>query len=593
MIRIAHVSDLHIFDGTSPIEWSEPWHQKVIRFIEQEKGFKLEIGAHDDNRVEALRTKLVELQPHVLVCTGDISTFGDAKSLAKGARLLDEMARDIAVARGDDAATMVLAVPGNHDALQERFLMLRQHTRFGGRFLLAALESFHKDLRIIAQKQDASSSSLAPRNQPTHLGSYESEVASKLSCSPNPGEPKIFKTPWGQIRFYLFNSVNDPGWMANEGRIGAYQYNQLAHCLGKELKAEEKGELDVNVMRIALLHHHPLPIPYLADPSYERFYNAMQDGSTLCHFLNAHRFQMVLHGHQHQPYNCGLVYSGSSPLQVIAAGTATQAMATGDQASFNILEVHSPFDAELTRFLYRETGFEREAAPSVSIQFKLPMSSKFTPGTSDEQDLQNFLRPNKAAEECDHQLELLSFTSRVGTDHTYRSMRRLKGRCLKDGSVGILQTITGSPEQDWKDLKLRAYWTKQPDRTVAPKVVNEHPRQYTFYLLHEQPAKKDYEFDYTCEFEWKNAPPDDTYFDGINLYRYNNDITKLFYQIELWWDPPQRTIEKIGLRQATLSMQISREPFQDPETQRQMYRFSFELERPERVAFLIHLPKLP
>jgi predicted phosphodiesterase len=581
---IAHISDLHLYDGTDPKEWKESWQQRVIGFLEQEKGLKLEIGAHDQNRLDALKGTLLELKPDVLVCTGDLSTYGDAKSLEFGRKFLRDIANELSKSRGDSNQAQVLVVPGNHDALQERFAMLRKHANWLGRGILEALERFHKDLRVIAEKGDPSSPSRV------HLGNYLKEVAEPSRCATDPGKPFVVKTLWGQIRFYLFNSVNDPGWMANEGRIGAHQYNQLSSTLREERKQEESGEMPANIMRVALLHHHPLPIPYSPDTTYERFYNSMQDGSTLCDFLNKHRFQLALHGHEHQPYNCEVRYSANSPLHVIAAGTATQADAEGDKASFNLLRVISPFEVNLKRVLYRpDTGFDL-GGPETPLRFTPQVSSRFTPGTVDEQDFFNFLRPNELSMEADHSIELLSLTAQVGLDCVYRAAYQIKGTCLRAGSPGVVQTITGSPERQWAELKVRAFPTANPAARVGCKLLNDHPRQKTFLLQHSQPANLGHPFDYTYEFQWENAAPDKTYFDGINLYRYQAPIGNVNYQIDLSWDPPQREVEKAGLRTFTHQVDISRRELAGQQTGAK-YRFSFELENPEMIAYLIHLPK--
>jgi 3',5'-cyclic AMP phosphodiesterase CpdA len=72
----------------------------------------------------------------------------------------------------------------------------------------------------------------------------------------------------------------------------------------KQLEAQLSTlESDVfrSSIRVAIVHHHPILIPDLAEP--RRRYDAIVDGGFLMKVLRAHRFHLVLHGHKHLPYH--------------------------------------------------------------------------------------------------------------------------------------------------------------------------------------------------------------------------------------------------------------------------------------------------
>lgn len=579
MIRIAHISDLHLHHESGFQFQQETWMQTLAGFILKRYGVQIEVSAHDPDRLVALENALIRERPHILVVTGDLATYGDRPSLRLAAQTLQKWAGRLKEARGDGKETLVLCVPGNHDAFEERFRALKARSGWRGGAVLQAMEAFHRDFEAILRPLPGLQRTVAPT---PHLDQYREEVEVPLNSSADPGAPISYPTPWGLIRFFLFNSVNDPGWMANEGRIGAAQYNRLNAALATDPDT-------INVLQIALLHHHPLPIPYTPDSSLERFYNAMQDGSTLCHFLNERRFHLVLHGHQHHPYTCQVLYPGGTELHVVAAGTATQAGADAEHAGFNILDVVSPFQTLLRRFEYREDGFH-EVAAQHPLEFAPQMSSKFTARTLDEQDFRTWLRPNSDAIERDHAFELITITARAELDGTYVGEYRLRGKCLTGGAEGIRRSVTGSPEMSWDAVGIRA-WQTSDMAELTVQTLEDHLRQKTFLIKHQTYASAGDTFDYGYRFEWKNLPPTPSYFDGLNLYPYEGGVEKVTYQIDLAWKPLTRHVEEAGLRTRASTQKSSLTEVADPVSGRKYWRFSFEVTGPRAIAYLFHLPR--
>jgi len=110
---------------------------------------------------------------------------------------------------------------------------------------------------------------------------------------------------------------------AQQGAIDAQQLKLLKTQLEKidEVKLE-------SAIKICLIHHHPILIPFLAEPG--RGYDAVQYGDQLVRILRHFRFNLLLHGHKHTPHvfteDCrrafvGPHYAGDHPMLVVAGGS--------------------------------------------------------------------------------------------------------------------------------------------------------------------------------------------------------------------------------------------------------------------------------
>ncbi len=110
------------------------------------------------------------------------------------------------------------------------------------------------------------------------------------------------------------------------------------------------GELrSALALRLAVLHHHPLPLPYsiVAESltSYEPFL-VLRNAGTLLRELWKHDFDLVLHGHKHFHSFARVGYSapreeGTRSLSVLAAGSASVRHNAAGRNSLNVIEVHA------------------------------------------------------------------------------------------------------------------------------------------------------------------------------------------------------------------------------------------------------------
>ncbi len=95
--------------------------------------------------------------------------------------------------------------------------------------------------------------------------------------------------------------------------------------LEQQLKAVPTSRLKDSV-KIALLHHHPVVLPALAEAG--RGYDGVANGQMLLGILRRYGFHIVLHGHKHYPHVfsydalCAWTSESEHPLIVVAGGSA-------------------------------------------------------------------------------------------------------------------------------------------------------------------------------------------------------------------------------------------------------------------------------
>lgn len=129
------------------------------------------------------------------------------------------------------------------------------------------------------------------------------------------------------------------------GRLSDEQLNNLED----ELKSINNDEFQ-NSIKVALIHHHPVLIPSLTEA--ERGYDAVFNSGSLIRILKKHHFQLILHGHKHNPHSFTedslAAYEKQSREQIliVAGGSAGSSELPSNPActnSYNIIRIkHIP-----------------------------------------------------------------------------------------------------------------------------------------------------------------------------------------------------------------------------------------------------------
>jgi 3',5'-cyclic AMP phosphodiesterase CpdA len=279
-LRIAHISDLHFV--THP----------VLR--------RLAFGGmhgHDSVVITALQTQLRSMEVDMLFVTGDLTTWGDKRSLRDALLFVKRLARSLGL-----RAKQVQIIPGNHDVLIDYYR-----------------------------------ASLKSRNFTSICGD-----APML---------RVLKVKGVEVAVYSFDSTLRTGvwpFTSNRGQITAEAFNDFNRA-----QAQIPGGVTV---RLVQLHHHPLPIPYKLDNGVGGVLTTMTNGATFADRMQECGIHVVMHGHEHFPYSCQVSYHPEiNATVVLSAGTASQIH--NREMSFNYVAIKPGSGVALTRYVYRETGF--------------------------------------------------------------------------------------------------------------------------------------------------------------------------------------------------------------------------------------------
>ena len=496
---------------------------------------KIDSRGHNPDKLNALKNILKWLQPNLIIVTGDITNFGDTESFKLASSTLEEI-------KTVSKAKHILCVPGNHDSLAERanHLMSKLRTKI-------ILKFFAKFIREVDLSIKLSSTGIGDASACSLLQNYDNIIGSKYG-KPDAGFPFIDSAGWGDIFIFLFDSTNDLGFMANEGRIGPQQFNALNNYIQDP---EIKKKLS-RAVRIALLHHHPISAPGADLSAAERAYNSMKDGPLFVDYMNWRGFDFIFHGHEHKPYLCNLnyQYGEGTGICIVAAGSALEGEGTKD-SSFNVIDLWTPFEARLRRYKYKVTGFDER--PEIDRRQPIRPLSEIclsdAAGSQNREDytLRNFFHMENEVYDETNEYSLLEYEAKIEKNQRYIGKYRRVGRVIGPGKDdGPIFVITGSPAMHFKDMKVSAINNKSGSE-LSCRIVKEFPEKKIIRVLHEHELSPNAEFDITLNFLWNVIESEPNDYDGLNLLYFRYPVTCLSYKAVLPWKPAQVKVKAIGI----------------------------------------------
>jgi len=167
-------------------------------------------------------------------------------------------------------------------------------------------------------------------------GRYSNFYRKHAQQAAGPGADAFAPDPDNPAKLTRVIDQSDEGLIVLEINSSAYvrkgttdeRRGQVDHQAIAELKAQLKN-IDAAAreasVRVALIHHHPVVLPVLADPN--EGYDAIVYSDFLLDLLKSFGFHVVLHGHKHQPYTfsydpaCAWVNEKPGPLMIVAGGS--------------------------------------------------------------------------------------------------------------------------------------------------------------------------------------------------------------------------------------------------------------------------------
>ena len=214
------------------------------------------LGSLKADLASALPQQIPETSAPVLIAvTGDLTDAATPEQFQEAAAFILDLEKSL-----EDRSAQAVIVPGNHDVLWEQADIENR---------LSAWRGFARD-RL-------------NRNVVGQLDHPFARVHDE------------YVTSHGTI----IAAINSAGFVEVQAgpeprRISPDGIDDLDDQLGS-LPADD------TLLRIALVHHHPILIPDLVEA--KRGYDAIVDGGDLLQVLRRHGFHLILHGHKHLPFN--------------------------------------------------------------------------------------------------------------------------------------------------------------------------------------------------------------------------------------------------------------------------------------------------
>lgn len=230
--------------------------------------------------------KLENLRVDYLVCPGDLGDRADEQGIQSAWQSLEEI-------HGKLGSRMLIGLPGNHD------INSRQTNKKGP---FEYIEVFHERFPFESEDQ---------KNKFWRQG--------------------YCYIPHDNTLFLVFNTVHNhtDSDKAKESEIKPEMLEAIEKEYSENISFREYS------YKVAVLHHHPI---HHSDIKNWRDTDLVNNGDKLLQLLNRQRFQIVIHGHKHQPR---LIEVDSLP--VFAAGSFSSfanLQGTGINTMFHIIELN-------------------------------------------------------------------------------------------------------------------------------------------------------------------------------------------------------------------------------------------------------------
>jgi predicted MPP superfamily phosphohydrolase len=264
---------------------------------------------------------LVEIAPRYVLFTGDV-VDGPKYSPRPFVRMIREALAEVEKKTG--RPPVFLVIPGNHDFFWKGTYGLRKDRLF--------YQAFREQER-------------------SFFFSAEDEIAVAPFDSNRVLEPR------GGFRRRLLQRIR----YKSHGLVIERDFDDFSRRV-HELKKSNDGMAYGRSLKIALIHHHPLPTPYnylpaLADEGYMMLENA----GVFIYRLIQDDFELVLHGHRHYPQFCRAAYydpmGQEKVISVLGCGSSGKPYdqwIAGYGHNFNLIHVHR--DGSVTARQYFKFG---------------------------------------------------------------------------------------------------------------------------------------------------------------------------------------------------------------------------------------------
>lgn len=228
------------------------------------------------------------IKSDVLLCLGDLGDRADEQGITSGWAFMEEIRQKL-------GAKIKIGIPGNHDI---------NSRKLNGKDALSFIKNFHEAY-------------------PTHDDNLNAKFW---------GDGYCIQIDNG-IMFLLINTVHDhlDSGKANSSTIKP----ETLEAIGKEIKYLSNESIQA---KICMLHHHP--IKHSNINNYKDS-DSLDNGDELISLLCHNAFNIVIHGHKHQPRI--VEYNGLSIFATGSFSSIANLPATGFQTMFHVIEFTSDY----------------------------------------------------------------------------------------------------------------------------------------------------------------------------------------------------------------------------------------------------------
>jgi hypothetical protein len=157
------------------------------------------------------------------------------------------------------------------------------------------------------------------------------------SMENSPVSNTVLKLDGSSVVFALLDSNDTDGEIAHaEGQVDPGRLIAL--------REELEGITEHYLARIAVVHHHVLPVAFAGGPDGRTEpMMVLRNAGTVLHTLARHRFDLILHGHWHRQQvarlDMGQDDDDSFPMIVAGAGSAARKVGDQNANSFNLITI--------------------------------------------------------------------------------------------------------------------------------------------------------------------------------------------------------------------------------------------------------------
>ncbi|HEX8090860.1 MAG TPA: metallophosphoesterase, partial [Blastocatellia bacterium] len=146
-----------------------------------------------------------------------------------------------------------------------------------------------------------------------------------------------------KLKLYFFSFNSNP-FIARWAK-GAVSRRQLKSFQRKMDELQESQPDSINdAYKVALLHHHPMPIPY--DEKLEKYLFLKNAGE----FINAmaqNRINLVLHGHKHKPRISSVSLGTTSTSRNVSIVASGSTLKDGEESTCNLITIYDNMRVEV------------------------------------------------------------------------------------------------------------------------------------------------------------------------------------------------------------------------------------------------------